>query len=102
MNSKSLPKSTSSIKQRARADRVQAELPITLGNQSGKIRDISATGIYFEIPEEKGLGSQVNFVIDLTTPGGPLQVQCTGQVVRVQNADGKFGIAVKITNSELK
>ncbi|QWD61801.1 PilZ domain-containing protein [Polynucleobacter sp. MWH-UH25E] len=102
MKSKSLPRSASSVKQRARADRVQAALPITLGEHFGKTRDISATGIYFEMPVEKELGSQVDFVIDLDTPGGALKMQCIGEVVRVQNADGKFGIAVKITSSELK
>lgn len=101
MKSKSLSKSTSSIQQRARAERVQAALPITLDNHSGKTRDISATGIYFEMPVEKELGSQVNFVIDLDTPGGALKMQCMGEVVRVQNADGKSCIAVKITSSEL-
>jgi len=101
MNPKSPPKGTSSANQRARATRVQAYLPLTIDKQFGQVRDISATGVYFEIPQEKTVGSKVHFTIDLDTPGGALQVKCSGKVVRVQQSDGKFGVAVKITSSEL-
>ena len=102
MKSQSPTSGASSVNQRARAKRVQASLPVKIDKQNGQVRDISATGVYFELPEEKSVGSKIAFTIDLDTPGGALQVECSGEVVRVQQGDGKFGIAVKITDSKLK
>ena len=102
MKNEPLKKSVPTVKPRARAERVQTKLPITLGKHTGQVQDISATGVYFEIEAEQKPGSKVSFMIDLQTPGGPLQVHCSGEVVRVKQNDGKFGIAVKITDSQLK
>ena len=86
---------------RKRAERFQTKLPLSIGNKQGTIHNISATGAYFEIDADHKPGSNVSFVIDLDTPGGKIQVQCQGEIVRVQERDGKLGVAVKIVNSDL-
>jgi hypothetical protein len=86
---------------RKRAERFPTKLPLSIGNTQGTIHNISATGAYFEIDAKHSPGSQVHFVIDLETPGGKIQVQCQGEIVRVQERDGKLGVAVKINSSDL-
>ena len=86
---------------RKRAERFQTKLPLSIGDKQGTIHNISATGAYFEIDANHKPGSEVSFVVDLETPGGKIQVQCQGEIVRVQERDGKFGVAVKIVSSDL-
>ena len=86
---------------RERAERFQTELPLSVGTQQGTIRNISATGAYFEIDASHKPGSEISFVVDLETPGGKIQVQCQGEIVRVQENASKLGIAVKILSSDL-
>lgn len=86
---------------RKRAKRFQTKLPLSIGDKQGTIYNISATGAYFEIDADHDPGSEINFVIDLETPGGKIQVQCHGEIVRVQEQDGKLGVAVKIVKSDL-
>lgn len=86
---------------RKRAERFQTKLPLSIGDKQGTIHNISATGAYFEIDATHNPGSKISFVIDLETPGGKLQVQCQGEIVRVHEREGKLGVAVKIVNSDL-
>ena len=95
------PNTSAAPTSRKRAERFQTKLPLSIGDTQGTIHNISATGAYFEIDAEHQPGSQVSFVIDLETPGGKIQVQCQGEIVRVQERDGKLGVAVKIVNSDI-
>jgi len=80
----------------ARAKRVKAAIPLTTEDGvSGLITDISTAGILFELPEKKEPGSVISFSIELKTPGGPLKLIGEGEVVRVEEEDGKFRIAAK-------
>jgi hypothetical protein len=91
-----------SEKIKSRADRHSVNFPIALGSSEGVVKDISTTGIYFEIDQSQSVGSTINFVIDLHTPGGPIQVQCHGTVVRVDEKPGRIGIAATISESAFK
>ena len=95
------PKPDAPAKVRQREERFQTNLPLSLNDKQGKIHNISASGVYFEIDADSELGSKVNFVIDLETPGGPIQVKCHGEIVRTQKRAGKLGVAVKIISSDL-
>lgn len=95
------PKPDTPAKVRKREERFQTNLPLSLDDKQGKIQNISASGVYFEIDADSELGSKVNFVIDLETPGGPIQVKCHGEIVRTQKRAGKLGVAVKIISSDL-
>lgn len=89
-------------KKKVRAVRHPAAFPVTLGPKKGLVKDISATGIYFEIDQKQAVGSNIEFVLDLETPGGPMQVQCHGTVVRIEKKAGKVGIAATIEKSIFK
>lgn len=82
-------------------ERVESRLPIKLAKAQGLTYNISASGVYFELAKSQKEGSKIKFEIELNTPGGPFNLACSAQVVRVQKINGKYGIAAKIINQEL-
>lgn len=89
-------------KNAVRADRHSVSIPVALGSKHGLVKNISATGIYFEIDHQQSLGADIDFVIDLDTPGGPIKVQCHGTIVRLEEKSGRIGIAATISESTFK
>ena len=86
---------------RDRASRVASCLPVSLNGKTGVTRDISATGILFEIDEDHKEGSSISLEIELDTPGGPLKLLCKAKVVRVVKEGGRSAIAAKIISQSL-
>lgn len=85
-----------------RAERHPVSMPISLGAKIGIAKDISATGIYFEIDAKQKVGSNITFLLELITPGGPIKINCKGKVVRLENKDGHIGVAATIKDSEFQ
>jgi len=83
-------------------DRLPSKFPIKLAEAEGLTHNISASGIFFELEKNQTEGSKITFTIELQTPGGPLHLVCQAEVVRVQELNGKFGIAAKITSQEFQ
>ncbi|MBJ7380890.1 MAG: PilZ domain-containing protein [Polynucleobacter sp.] len=94
--------STQTGVQRREASRVQSKLPLTMNGKKGITQDISATGLFFEFDTHHEPGSKINFVLELDSPGGKIEMQCSAEVIRVQKLDGKVGIAAKILSQEIK
>ena len=92
----------SSTKPAPRDERLPVAFPISVGSSTGVVKDISSTGIYFEIDQNQEVGSKIEFVLDLATPGGPIQIQCQGTVVRIEEKSGRIGIAATINESLFK
>ncbi len=87
---------------RRREERVHVSLPV---NRDGKIdltRDISTKGVYFEANEPLTLGGRIDFEIEFSNRGGMLKLSCHGEIVRLEDLNGKIGVAVKIINSEIR
>lgn len=83
--------------------RVTAVLPVKVdGRATGVTRDISPSGIYFETDMEMAAGSAIHFSLEFDNPSGKLLLECSGQIVRVEKAGGKIGIAAKIIESRLE
>jgi len=57
-------------------------------------RDISTAGIFIETETAHFVGD----AIDLSVNFADSSVECVGRVVRVENLDGKFGVAVAVTS----
>jgi len=87
---------------RERASRVQSCLPVSVNGITGVTRDISATGVFFEIDEKYSAGSKIQFELQLDTPGGPLRLVCNGEVVRVVTKDGRSGVAARIISQSIE
>ncbi len=86
-----------------RADeRITARMPVRVGEDLGLTRDVSASGIFFEIDRHLALGSEVRFEIEMRTTLGLMKMCCTGQVVREEHNGERTGIAVRINDSQLE
>jgi hypothetical protein len=99
-----MPKSSSmkSSPNRERASRVQSCLPVSVNGVKGVTRDISATGVFFEIDDNYSAGSKIQFELQLDTPGGPLRLVCDGEVVRVVSEGGKSHVAARIISQTIE
>jgi hypothetical protein len=91
--------------ERRKARRFSMSLPIRtthaqLGNISCSTRDVSSSGLYFHAQSEGWTeDSSVEFVLQLpsdVTLGEPVDVQCQGRIVRIDDKQGTVGIAVQI------
>ncbi len=69
---------------------------------AGITRDVSASGVFFETDVNYAAGSEISFSIELDGPGGKMMLRCQGQIVRVEQRDGKVGVAAKIIESRLE
>lgn len=83
-------------------ERLPTELPVDVGGIGGVTRNVSASGIYFETSTPYVVGSEIDFSVDLETPGGRMALKCRGEIVRVKPKDGKVGVAVRIVASAME
>ncbi|EJM48546.1 PilZ domain-containing protein [Pseudomonas sp. GM48] len=88
------------------AHRIEPREQVTLslqliGGGNGVIRDISASGLYFETDSEQQVGSLIDFEIEFDTPGGPMKFKAQGQIVRIEPQGGRSGVGVKLLASRL-
>ena len=99
-----------SIERRA-ARRFTMALPLTVRSRSpsgtveqrGQTRDVSFRGLYFLIDARFEPGTEIEFVLTLPreiTLAGDVQIRCFGQVVRVEDYNGRRGIAARIERYE--
>ena len=77
-------------------------LPVSVGSAAGIARDVSASGIFFEIDAAYTIGSSINFAVKLDTPSGFMNLKCLGEIVRIEPRDSRMGVAVKITESTME
>jgi hypothetical protein len=89
-------------REQRREERVFTVLPVDLGNGTGVTRDVSASGIFFEIDSNYRLGSAIEFAVEMDTPGGKMLLKCEGEIVRIEPRGPRVGVAVKITTSSLE
>jgi hypothetical protein len=86
--------------------RVGAAVPVRIaGSASATTRDISPTGVYFVGQADPRVGEIMRFTLEFDDPSkasGKLLLACTGSVVRVEDLDGRSGVAVAITDSRLE
>ena len=100
--SRSISEPLSDDQMRRVDERIPSQFPVHVNGVQGKSRDISASGIFFEIDENNDVGSTIQFSVQLDTPGGAINLVCEGEVIRLEKRDGKLGIAAKILSQTLK
>lgn len=88
---------------RSRGERVVTTLPVRVQDGVlGLTRDVSATGVFFEIEAVDPaypLGSDISLTVELEAPTGKMLLKCRGSIVRTESRNSKIGIAVKISDS---
>ena len=57
-------------------------------------RNISTSGVFFETERVHTIGDTVQLSVQLAEAS----IQCEGRVVRLEQLEGKFGIAVEMTS----
>ena len=83
--------------------REQIQLPVGLaGGQQAVTRDISASGLFFEMDSVQQVGGLIDLEIELDTPGGPMKLKAQGQIMRIAQQGGKTGVGVKLLSSRLE
>jgi hypothetical protein len=86
-------------KEKRREERIGTSLPVDLGGTAAVVRDVSASGVFFETDAEYAVGSPISFALNLDTPWGKVMIQCQGKIVRMESRDGKVGVAVQFSES---
>lgn len=77
-------------------------MPVRLSGTTGITRNVSVGGMYFEVEDGMGLGSEISFEVEMATPNGRMVLKCTGLVVRKDSRDGRTGVGVKVVESHLE
>jgi PilZ domain len=85
-----------------REERVLVTHTVRLPHSQDVTRDISASGVYFWVDATFSVGETINFVIEFGKLGVNFILKCVGEIVRVENRNGKVGLAVKISHSVME
>lgn len=83
-------------------ERIPVSLPVSMAQADCYTRDVSASGVFFEVNTPLNLGERIDFAIEFDNLGGKLMLKCIGEIIRVENRDGKVGVAVKIVQSVME
>jgi hypothetical protein len=76
-------------------------LPLRLGDGTAAVtRDISASGMYIEIPGEYALKGPLHFELHLLDAN--MKFTAHGEIVRVENGPAVTGVAVKLISPRLE
>ena len=76
-----------------RKDRVPVSLNVKTSVGNCLTRDVSSSSVFIESSANFQIGEEVKLAIEFDSPGGNLIFKCRGEVVRVENRDGRIGAA---------
>lgn len=81
--------------------RESLSLPLRLGDGVEAVtRNISASGLYFEIRGDHQLGGTLMFELDLDD--AKVRFTAEGRIVRIEHREGRTGIAVELLSPRLQ
>ena len=84
-------------------ERFGTELVVKLEGGEGIARNVSATGIYFVTDVALVEGQPVEFRLEFDNfPSGPVEVNCSARVVRIEQQGDKKGVAASISSFEFQ
>ena len=95
---------------RRHGSRFPIELPVELAEGTGRTRDLSSSGVYFETQEPFVPGAPLRLIVLLEraaflvsegATASPLRLECEGYVVRVERREGRLGVAAALSSSRL-
>lgn len=90
---------------RRRAPRLPVDLTVELDEATGRTRDVSASGVYFQTRQALAPGTAITFTlmledaaIFLAEPTAPsaFRLECEGRIVRVEEREGTLGVAAAL------
>lgn len=80
-------------------ERLSLSLKLRDGSQA-LTRDISATGLFFEMEGEHLLSGLVDF--EMEVPEARVKFVSTGEIVRLEHSPGRTGVAVRLLAPRLE
>jgi hypothetical protein len=83
-------------------ERVSVSHQVNVANTKGITWDISASGVYIEADATFCPGEKIAFVVEFGKQGVNFILKCSGQIIRVENRNGKAGAAIKILESVME
>lgn len=78
------------------AERFNINCLVTFAEEQRYSRNISTTGIFFISPKELSLKQLISMTIHISNKP---TMQCEGKVIRIEEKNEGFGIAVQFTDS---
>jgi hypothetical protein len=84
--------------ERRQADRYPVGVKVEFAGGEGLTRDVSGLGAFFHTDVPFAANDPIEFTMVIPEA---VNVRCVGRVVRVENSDGRYGVAVEITSYEL-
>ena len=93
---------TSSQRDQRLEARIEVALPVALDHDAGLTRNVSASGICFEVDCDYTLGSEISFVIELETFNEKMILNCKGRIIRTEDHGDKKDVAVQLLESNLQ
>lgn len=89
--------------ERRRATRYRVAVEGMFDGGTGRIRDISAAGVYFTTTETLAPGASLVFQVEAKQfkMASPMKVRCRCRVVRIESQGGHQGVAAAIDDIEL-
>lgn len=84
-----------------REERVKVQCPVKLNGATGRTRDLSPSGVYFEINSFYEVGSAIEFLIQLERDADRVVMKCLGTIVRTEKKNCHLGVAVSISDSSM-
>jgi hypothetical protein len=83
--------------------RIPIAQPVYLENATGFTHNVSTSGVFFWISGGSyKVGDQINFSLEMSGAEGRMMVKCRGVIVRIEQYEGRLGVAVKFTETETK
>ena len=81
------------IQERRRAPRYRIDATIAVDDGNGRAIDLSSNSVYFETDRQLTPGEMIALVFPLERTGPGASVNCSAEVVRVDDRGGLFGVA---------
>jgi len=80
------------FEERRRGERFKVALPVQLNDGIGTTCDISTSGIFFETERAYSIGDIIRLSLNFEHE----TLRCEARVVRVEQRNGQFGVAVEL------
>ena len=99
-----LSRSPQSTRAERKEERFQTDLVVKLeGGVEGLARNVSPSGIFFVTDAALVEGQPVKFSLEFKDfPSGPVEVNCSARVVRVEEQGARRGIGASIDSFEFR
>jgi hypothetical protein len=83
-------------RERRRAERVPASMPMSIGGGSATTQDLSATGLSFLSERPYAAGDRVQVTIHYLLDGHNYPLECQAEVMRVQHGPDGYTIGARL------